>query len=63
MRFNPSAQFRKMQETARLFLDDRKMAVEFRRRPSKWLNVAHFWVVVGRNFVRNKCLLRASALA
>ena len=63
MRFDPSAQFRKMQETARLFMDDRKMAAEFRRRPSKWLNVAHFWVVVGRNFVRNKCLLRASALA
>jgi membrane protein len=44
-------------------MDDRRMAIEFRRHPNKWLNFVHFWVVVGRNFVRNRCILRASALA
>ncbi len=63
MPFEPAAKFRKIQETARLFLDDRRMAVEFRKRPSTWLTAAHFWVVVARNFVRNRCLLRAAALA
>lgn len=63
MPFDPSAKFRKIQETARLFMDDKRMALEVRKRPSRWLNVTHFWVVVGRNFVRNRCLLRAAALA
>jgi membrane protein len=30
---------------------------------SKWHLFAHFWVMVGRSFVRNRCPVRASALA
>lgn len=63
MPLEPLTKLRRIRETARLFMDDRRMAVECRRHPNKWLNFAHFWVVVGRNFVRNRCILRASALA
>lgn len=63
MPLEPFVKFRKLRENARLFMDDRRMAIEFRKHPNKWLNFAHFWVVVGRNFVRNRCILRASALA
>lgn len=63
MPLEPLVKFRKLRENARLFMDDRRMAIEFRKHPNKWLNFAHFWVVVGRNFVRNRCILRASALA
>lgn len=63
MPLDPLTKLRKLRDTARLFMDDRRMAIEFRLHPNKWLNFVHFWVVVGRNFVRNRCILRASALA
>jgi membrane protein len=31
--------------------------------PSRLYRLVHFWLLVGRSFVRNRCLVRASALA
>lgn len=30
---------------------------------TRWERFAHFWVLVGQSFVRNRCLIRASALS
>ena len=33
------------------------------KRVAWWRRFAHFWLLVGKNFVRNRCPVRASALA
>jgi membrane protein len=57
------SQLKKLREEAQVLLDDRGMATvdEAHLRPLH--KFVHFWVLVGKSFVRNRCLVRASALA
>lgn len=54
---------KRLQEAAREVLDERALEREAARGHSRLHQVLHFWVLVGRSFVRNKCPVRASALA
>ena len=56
------SQIKKIQAGANLLLDDRRVAAEEAglRPLHKFI---HFWVLVGKSFVRNRCPVRASALA
>src|ERR1041384_1443385 len=45
-----------------LLFDDRH-AVEDLSEAPKWRRFLHFWLLVGKSFVRNRCPARASALA
>ena len=55
------SRFQKLREDARALLDERALGslTEF----SNWQKLAHFWVLVWKSFTRNRCLVRASALA
>jgi len=56
------SQIKKLQDNARVLLDDRRVAAdEAGLHPLQKLT--HFWVLVGKSFVRNRCPVRASALA
>src|SRR6266446_3396435 len=56
------SQIKKLQANARVLLDDRRVAAdEAGLHPLQKL--IHFWVLVGKSFVRNRCPVRASALA
>jgi membrane protein len=44
-------------------LDDRRMASQDQDRLHPFKRFLHFWVLVGRSFVRNRCMVRATALA
>ena len=56
-----SSRLHKIREGARSLLDERSLhsGAEL----SRWHKFAHFWILVGRSFVRNRCPVRASALA
>ena len=53
--------FQRIRETAQTLLDERAHVslAGF----SKWHRFAHFWVMVWQSFTRNRCPVRASALA
>ena len=51
----------KLRQSAQALLDER--ALPSSAELSRWQTFARFWVVVGRSFVRNRCPVRASALA
>ncbi|MCX6927381.1 MAG: YihY family inner membrane protein [Verrucomicrobia bacterium] len=53
--------FQRIRENALALLDERALGslTGF----SKWQKFAHFWVLVWRSFTRNRCPVRASALA
>lgn len=53
--------FKKAQDGARALLDDGALSPGGERRLIH--RVAHFWVMVARSFVRNRCPIRASALS
>jgi membrane protein len=55
------SRFQKFREDALALLDERALGslTEF----SNWQKFAHFWVLVWRSFTRNRCPVRASALA
>ena len=55
------SRFQKIREDALALLDERALGslAEF----SNWQKFAHFWVLVWRSFTRNRCPVRASALA
>ncbi len=55
--------FKKMVEKSRLFLDDKKLIQEKEMVSTKLGTCIHFCVMTGKSFMRNKCLVRASALA
>lgn len=59
----PVSQIKRLQAEARGLLDERGIGAvdEAELRPLQ--KFVHFWVLVGKNFVRNRCLVRASALA
>ncbi len=52
---------KKMQEEAQVLLDDRRFALAGSAR--RFQKFIHFWILVIRSFVRNRCPVRASALA
>src|SRR5262245_54797502 len=47
----------RMRVSAKALLDENA------QHAAKWRRFVHFWVLVGRSFVRNRCPIRASALA
>ena len=55
------SRFQKLREEALALFDERALGslAEF----SNWQKFAHFWVLVWRSFTRNRCPVRASALA
>jgi membrane protein len=53
--------FRKLWEDAQALLED--PAPQLGLQLSRFRRFVHFWVLVGRSFVRNRCLVHASALA
>jgi membrane protein len=55
------SRFQRIREGALALLDERA-AVSFARL-SWWYRFAHFWVMVWKSFTRNRCPVRASALA
>src|SRR5690242_14067510 len=55
------SRFRQLRETAVAFLDENRMSPDSTM--PRWSRFVHFWVLVWRSFVRNRCPVRASALA
>ena len=55
------SRFKKLREHVLLLLDERALGslAEF----SNWHKFAHFWLMVWKSFTRNRCPVRASALA
>ena len=76
-RFNPRAQkptlptmannaftkLKKLGETAQAFFHERGLEGANATRQPRLLRIAHFWLLVGKSFARNRCPVRASALA
>ena len=61
---NPSfSRFKRIQSQAQAFLDEDDFALRDQAAISKWEKFAHFWLMVGRSFQKNRCVIRASALA
>jgi membrane protein len=58
-----SSRFKTLLERAEAFIDDRKLALAGEARLGRLQKFVHFWILVGRSFVRNRCPVRASALA
>jgi membrane protein len=55
------SRFRRIREDARALLDEQRMPPAAK---APWLErFAHFWLLVWRSFTRNRCPVRASALA
>ena len=54
---------KRLREEALALLDDRRMASLDQDLLHPFKRFLHFWVLVGRNFVRNRCMVRATALA
>lgn len=59
----PPGLFKSLLDQAEAFIDDRKLALAGEARLSRLQKFVHFWILVGRSFVRNRCPVRASALA
>src|SRR6267378_380674 len=57
------SQIKKLQAEAQVLLDDRGMAMVDETQLHPFKRFAHFCVLVGKSFVRNRCPIRASALA
>ena len=55
------SRFRQLRESAEAFLDERRLPAN--EKMSRWSRFLHFWVLVWRSFSRNRCPVRASALA
>jgi membrane protein len=61
MSFKPAALVQRLRSTAQEFMDEPGLALK--GRISTLHRFVHFWVVVSRSFVRNRCPVRASALS
>ena len=59
----PVSQLKKLQQKAESLMDDRQVALEESISVHPIRQRLHFWVLVWRSFVRNRCPVRASALA
>ncbi len=60
---NSVSQIRRLQAEAQVLLDDRGIATVDETQLHPFKKFVHFWVLVGKSFVRNRCPVRASALA
>src|SRR5947208_6829460 len=54
---------KKLQAEAQALLDERGLVLADEARLHPLRRFIHFWVLVGKSFVRNRCPVRASALA
>ncbi len=57
------SQIKRLHAEAQVLLDDRGMAAVDDTQLHPLKKFLHFWVLVGKSFVRNRCPVRASALA
>jgi membrane protein len=55
------SRFQKLRASTLALLDENTLHSE--DKTSRWERFAHFWILVWRSFVRNRCPIRASALA
>lgn len=55
------SRFQQLRASAQALLDESALRSEVKI--SRWERFAHFWILVWRSFVRNRCPIRASALA
>src|SRR5256712_286851 len=60
---NSVSRIKKFRAEAQVLLDDRGIATVDETQLHPFRKFAHFWVLVGNSFVRNRCPVRASALA
>src|SRR5579871_210521 len=58
---NQHSRFRRLCDSAVSLFDE--SALPHGCKVSRWRRFVHFWVMVGRSFARNRCPIRASALA
>ena len=54
------SQIKKLQAEAQVLLDDRGMAGVDEAQLHPFKKFAHFWVLVGKSFARNRCPVRAA---
>lgn len=57
------AKLRRLQEQAHAFFEEKGIERQDHTRQPFWNRAAHFWLLVGKSFIRNRCPVRASALA
>src|SRR2546427_688142 len=57
------SQIKKLRAEARVLLDEHGIAAVDEARLHPFKRFIHFWVLVGKSFARNRCPVRASALA
>jgi uncharacterized BrkB/YihY/UPF0761 family membrane protein/DNA-binding IscR family transcriptional regulator len=57
------SKLKRLQEQAIAFFHERGLETQQHARQSILFRFAHFWLLVGKSFVRNRCPVRASALA
>src|SRR5947207_6255971 len=57
------SQIKKLQAEAQVLLDERGMAGVDEAQLHPFKKFVHFWVLVGKSFARNRCPVRAAALA
>jgi membrane protein len=55
------SRFQQIRADAQALLDEKSLISE--AKPSRWHHFVHFWLLVWRSFTRNRCPVRASALA
>ena len=60
---NAFTKLKKLGEAAQAFFQERGLEREDAARQPRLLRIAHFWLLVGKSFARNRCPVRASALA
>jgi len=60
---NAFTKLKKLGEAAQAFFHERGLEREDATRQPRLLRFAHFWLLVGKSFARNRCPVRASALA
>lgn len=54
---------KRLQQEALGLLDDHRVASEDQDRLHPFKRFIHFWILVGRSFIKNRCMIRATALA
>jgi membrane protein len=57
------SKFKEFQEKAMAFFEEKDLEQQADERAPRLRRFAHFWLLVGKSFVRNRCPIRASALA
>ena len=59
----PDSTLKKIQDQAQAFLAETDLVTQREDRRSRLQKFAHFWLLVGRSFLRNRCPVRAAAMA